>query len=142
MGLDRQARLRVHARIQGGVVSGKPLTAVQRDTLVAINRHMATVGYPPTLREIMVVFGVSSTNAMSDRLLGLLRKGYLRRDGVRSRALLLTSRAEKLLRELGVISDGFRFIAPRRCMGCDCVTFLPSGCGMCPHYSVATERTA
>ena len=44
-------------------------------------------GYPPTLREIGEHFGIRSTNGVNDHLKALEKKGYLRREDLKSRAL-------------------------------------------------------
>jgi repressor LexA len=44
-------------------------------------------GYPPTLREIGEHFGIKSTNGVNDHLKALEKKGYLRREDLKSRAL-------------------------------------------------------
>src|SRR5690606_23054524 len=48
-------------------------------------------GYPPTLREIGEYMGIRSTNGVNDHLRALERKGYLRREDMKSRALRLVS---------------------------------------------------
>src|SRR6185503_2256635 len=44
-------------------------------------------GYPPTLREIGVHFGIRSTNGVNDHLRALEKKGHLQREDLKSRAL-------------------------------------------------------
>ncbi len=44
-------------------------------------------GYPPTLREIGSHMGIRSTNGVNDHLRALERKGYLKREDMKSRAL-------------------------------------------------------
>ncbi|MES1173715.1 MAG: transcriptional repressor LexA [Myxococcales bacterium] len=67
------------------------LTARQEQTLDFIRRSIEERGYPPTLREIGEYMGIRSTNGVNDHLRALERKGYLRREDMKSRALKLVS---------------------------------------------------
>lgn len=53
------------------------LSACQAETLAFIREHIAEHAVPPTIREIKNRFGLSSTNAVSDRLRSLVRKGVI-----------------------------------------------------------------
>src|SRR5438270_13965429 len=68
------------ARMQG-------LTERQRQILAFITRRTEEQGYPPTIREIGVEMGIKSTNGVNDHLRALERKGFLKREGLKSRAL-------------------------------------------------------
>ncbi len=57
-----------------------PATARQLAVLVAIERFLASHGYPPTVRDLCEALDVSSTNGMSTHLDALARKGYIVRD--------------------------------------------------------------
>ncbi len=63
------------------------LTTRQEMILDFIRRSIRERGYPPTLREIGAQMGIRSTNGVSDHLRALERKGYLRREDMKSRAL-------------------------------------------------------
>jgi repressor LexA len=65
------------------------LTKRQEQTLSYIRQSIEERGYPPTLREIGVHMGIRSTNGVNDHLRALERKGYLRREDMKSRALQL-----------------------------------------------------
>ena len=65
------------------------LTKRQEQTLDFIRRSIEERGYPPTLREIGEHMGIRSTNGVNDHLRALERKGYLRREDMKSRALKL-----------------------------------------------------
>lgn len=65
------------------------LTKRQAQTLEFIRRSIEQRGYPPTLREIGEHMGIRSTNGVNDHLRALERKGYLRREDMKSRALKL-----------------------------------------------------
>jgi repressor LexA len=64
-----------------------PLTERQEMILAFIRTSIRERGYPPTLREIGAKMGIRSTNGVSDHLRALERKGYLRREDMKSRAL-------------------------------------------------------
>jgi repressor LexA len=63
------------------------LTDRQREILDFITQSITERGYPPTLREIGVHFGIRSTNGVNDHLRALEKKGYLQREDLKSRAL-------------------------------------------------------
>lgn len=63
------------------------LTKRQEQTLEFIRSSIRDRGYPPTLREIGEHMGIRSTNGVNDHLRALERKGYLRREDMKSRAL-------------------------------------------------------
>jgi repressor LexA len=65
------------------------LTKRQAQTLDFIRQSIEERGYPPTLREIGESMGIRSTNGVNDHLRALERKGYLRREDMKSRALRL-----------------------------------------------------
>ncbi len=65
------------------------LTKRQEQTLDFIRSSIESRGYPPTLREIGEHMGIRSTNGVNDHLRALERKGYLRREDMKSRALKL-----------------------------------------------------
>src|SRR3982751_112439 len=67
------------------------LTKRQEQTLDYIRQSIEQRGYPPTLREIGEYMGIRSTNGVNDHLRALERKGYLRREDMKSRALKLVS---------------------------------------------------
>ena len=63
------------------------LTDRQREILDFITQSIRDRGYPPTLREIGLHFGIRSTNGVNDHLRALEKKGYLQREDLKSRAL-------------------------------------------------------
>ena len=69
------------------------LTKRQEQTLDFIRSSIESRGYPPTLREIGEHMGIRSTNGVNDHLRALERKGYLRREDMKSRALKLVEDA-------------------------------------------------
>lgn len=63
------------------------LTQRQRDILEFISASIAERGFPPTLREIGEHFHIRSTNGVNDHLKALEKKGHLRREDLKSRAM-------------------------------------------------------
>lgn len=63
------------------------LTDRQRTILEVIRASVTTRGYPPSIREIGDAVGLTSTSSVAHQLRTLERKGYLRRDPNRPRAV-------------------------------------------------------
>ena len=63
------------------------LTERQRSILDVIRASVTTRGYPPSIREIGDAVGLTSTSSVAHQLRTLERKGYLRRDPNRPRAV-------------------------------------------------------
>ncbi|MCE7009527.1 transcriptional repressor LexA [Kibdelosporangium philippinense] len=59
----------------------------QRAVLEVIRAWVERVGYPPSVREIGEAVGLTSTSSVAYQLKALERKGYLRRDHNRPRAI-------------------------------------------------------
>lgn len=63
------------------------LTDRQRKVLEVIRESVADRGYPPSIREIGDAVGLTSTSSVAHQLRTLERKGFLRRDPNRPRAV-------------------------------------------------------
>jgi repressor LexA len=63
------------------------LTERQRTILEVIRASVTSRGYPPSIREIGDAVGLTSTSSVAHQLRTLERKGYLRRDPNRPRAV-------------------------------------------------------
>ena len=63
------------------------LTERQRTILNVIRNSVTSRGYPPSIREIGDAVGLTSTSSVAHQLRTLERKGYLRRDPNRPRAV-------------------------------------------------------
>ena len=63
------------------------LTERQRTILDVIRTSVTTRGYPPSIREIGDAVGLTSTSSVAHQLRTLEKKGYLRRDPNRPRAV-------------------------------------------------------
>ncbi len=86
---------------------GDGLTVRQRRVLEVIRNSVERRGYPPSMREIGQAVGLASPSSVSHQLAALERKGYLRRDPNRPRALEIVSpdaaaKVTKAARELPV----------------------------------------
>ncbi|PXX54590.1 repressor LexA [Nocardia tenerifensis] len=68
-------------------VSGADLTVRQRKVLEVIRTSVSERGYPPSIREIGDAVGLTSTSSVAHQLRALERKGFLRRDPNRPRAV-------------------------------------------------------
>ncbi len=66
---------------------GPGLTERQRRVLEVIRDWVDRFGYPPSVREIGEAVGLTSTSSVAHQLRALERKGYLRRDPNRPRAV-------------------------------------------------------
>ncbi len=67
--------------------AGTTLTERQRTILDVIRASVTSRGYPPSIREIGDAVGLTSTSSVAHQLRTLERKGYLRRDANRPRAV-------------------------------------------------------
>lgn len=68
-------------------ISGADLTVRQRKVLEVIRSSVSERGYPPSIREIGDAVGLTSTSSVAHQLRALERKGFLRRDPNRPRAV-------------------------------------------------------
>ena len=77
---------------------GDGLTTRQRVILDVIRDSVNRRGYPPSIREICEAAGLASTSSVAHQLTVLERKGYLRRDPNRPRAVDVRSAKTKRAR--------------------------------------------
>lgn len=63
------------------------LTERQREILTFVQRYTESHGYPPSVREIGQAMGLTSSSTVHSHLEALARKGFLRRDPSKPRAL-------------------------------------------------------
>ena len=88
LGRDRGDAAQVHTfpdPDDGASADG--LTPRQRRILEVIREWVGRFGYPPSVREIGEAVGLTSTSSVAHQLRALERKGYLRRDPNRPRAV-------------------------------------------------------
>src|SRR6059036_2547826 len=76
----------VHA-LPDGPADGDGLTHRQRRVLEVIRNSVERRGYPPSMREIGEAVGLTSPSSVAHQLATLERKGFLRRDPNRPRAI-------------------------------------------------------
>jgi repressor LexA len=76
--------------IPDGPADATGLTQRQRRVLEVIRDSVERRGYPPSMREIGEAVGLTSTSSVAHQLATLQRKGYLRRDANRPRAVEVT----------------------------------------------------
>jgi repressor LexA len=77
--------------IPDGPADEAGLTPRQRKVLEVIRSAVERKGYPPSMREIGEAVGLTSSSSVSHQLAALERKGYLRRDPNRPRAIEVRS---------------------------------------------------
>ncbi|MFQ6092241.1 MAG: transcriptional repressor LexA [bacterium] len=81
----------------------RPLTERQKAALDYVARSIRERGYQPTMREIGDHFGIRSTHGVHRHLTALEQKGYLRREGGRSKAVRLTDHLGVRTTELPIV---------------------------------------
>jgi repressor LexA len=79
------------------------LTTRQEETLKFIKQKIAKDGYPPTVREIGKVLGLSSPATIQVHLSNLEKKGYIKKDENKSRAIELLVDNEYMNQDDGLI---------------------------------------
>src|SRR5438105_1746597 len=85
-------RPRLPASFQRGGGAMEEMTARQRRILDFIHQTVRTRGYPPTVREIGEAVGLTSSSSVHAQLANLERRGLLRRDPTKPRAMELQGR--------------------------------------------------
>ncbi len=83
---DDGALASVH-ELPDGAPDGDGLTARQRLVLQTIRASVEQRGYPPSMREIGQAVGLTSPSSVKHQLGVLEKKGYLRRDPMKPRAM-------------------------------------------------------
>ncbi len=106
----RKARKRRDAgeivQLPDRAVDADGLTVRQRRVLDTIVDAVQRRGYPPSMREIGEAVGLTSPSSVAHQLATLERKGWLRRDPNRPRAIEVTSPAEIRPRSDGSEANG------------------------------------
>jgi len=72
----------------------RELTDRQKEILDYIKGFAVEYGYPPTIPEIQKEFGIKSPNGVNNHIKALIRKGHIRRDSSRARAIEIVGRKE------------------------------------------------
>ncbi len=97
-----------------GPAEAEPLTARQRRIVDFIAETVQKRGYPPTVREIGEAVGLTSSSSVHAQLANLERRGLLRKDPTKPRAMTLSEseRAEGVVVPLvGRIAAGSPLLA-------------------------------
>jgi repressor LexA len=93
----------------------RPLTPRQSDILDYLKSEVDSRGLPPTIREIGEAFGIRSTKGVEDHLAALERKGFIRRERGKSRAIEIKDRPDlrgaKVVPLIGRIAAGAPILA-------------------------------
>lgn len=92
--LGRPPKAAVDAELEAAGLSPEALqtnglTARQGALLLAIQRAIDEVGYPPSVRELAKTLGFASPSSVTYQLRNLEEKGFLRKDPNRPRALVV-----------------------------------------------------
>ena len=82
------------------------LTERQRKVLEVIRASVTERGYPPSIREIGDAVGLTSTSSVAHQLRTLERKGFLRRDPNRPRAVDVRGLDEVQADHAAAVADG------------------------------------
>lgn len=80
----------------------KALTVKQQNVYDYIRRKVGRIGYPPSVREIAQQFGIS-TRAAYDHLRAIEKKGYIRRDPMKPRAIEIVGSRDASVPDAGVV---------------------------------------
>ena len=76
-----------------------PLTQRQAEVLEAIRSLTAMHGYPPTIRELCAVLGISSPNGVYCHLPPLKKRGLITQEAKLSRSIRIVGDADPVIRE-------------------------------------------
>lgn len=63
------------------------LTSRQVQVLRCVEHHIAVHGYPPSLRELVAMLGMTSLVGITQHLKALVKKGYIKRDAGQRRGM-------------------------------------------------------
>ena len=97
----------------------KKITLIQQETFDAVCAHVEVAGYPPTVKELANLFGISPASA-HERLKQLIRKGYLKHESGKSRGISVIPPADRskqaglMAKESEKPSQGFNSTTARR----------------------------
>ncbi len=75
------------------------LTRQQSKILEFIRSEVHTKGYPPSVREICEAVGLKSTSTVHGHLIKLEKKGYIRRDSTKPRAIELLDSSSEIIQK-------------------------------------------
>jgi repressor LexA len=90
------------AELPDGPPDATGLTPRQQRVLTVIRDSIETRGYPPSMREIGELVGLTSSSSVAHQLRVLEEKGFLKRDPNRPRALSVYTPSEDVADQTGV----------------------------------------
>src|SRR5437867_6187475 len=93
--MKREAGTILSAITPAGQYMRPALTERQREILNYIEREVRTTGVPPSIRQIGVALGISSTNGVRAHLQALEKKGYIHRSSRTSRGIASLDRLRR-----------------------------------------------
>lgn len=76
----------------------RPITEAQSKVLLFIDSYIDKRRYPPTYREVSDGMGFASTNAVTNHMVALETKGYIKSERGRARAIWLTDKARDFVK--------------------------------------------
>ncbi len=79
------------------------ITKQQRKILDYIQQEVITKGYPPSVREICSAVGLRSTSSVHAHLEKLEKKGYIRRDPTKPRAIEILTQDSNILNHKEIV---------------------------------------
>ena len=103
----------------------KKLTEKQQRTLDCIVKYSAEYGYPPTVRELAKLLGVSSTSTVHSHLRALEERGLIMRSQGSSRAIITALSQEGSMPVCGTVAAGGPIPAFEDIVGY--VPYVPNG---------------
>ena len=91
------------------------LTERQREILDYLRKMLREKAYPPTVREIGLAIGLSSSSTVQNHLNTLERKGYIQRDPSKSRAIEMIEKDPLAAPTSSACRSSARWPRARRC---------------------------
>ena len=76
----------------------RPITEAQSKVLLFIDSYIDERRYPPSYREISNGMNFASTNAVTNHMMALETKGYIKAERGRARAIWLTDKAREFVK--------------------------------------------
>src|SRR3954463_6917578 len=101
---DRPLTVRTHVRTRERTLMADPkLTTRQQQIFGFIKRYRAEKGYPPTVRDIGKAIGLTSSSTVHAHLANLEKRGMLKRDPTKPRAIeVLVDKAKAVVTPNGL----------------------------------------
>ncbi len=100
------------------------ITAKQQQILDYIKEEIVKRGYPPAVREICDAVGLKSTSSVHAHLESLEKKGYIRRDPLKTRAIEIVDDSFNMVRQemasvpvVGTVAAGQPILAQQNITG-------------------------